>query len=250
LPGKVKGAFITPGGHDFISPGEGGVTLEENTVQLEKYSFGTGDRFGQQGSAQLKALQLATERGVDVAIVWNKSHREHLVVGTSPADVRREADAAVRGGDWQGGYHVDADHIGLANVDQFIDPSDFFTLDVADFIGRPAEENDISAFVEAHRPFTGSVTIEGMQRQLMVSSGQLRAIAEKYLFAIQQAAQIHAYISSKKGTDPFITEVSMDETDEPQSPEELFFILAAVAAYGIPVQTIAPKFTGRFKRKK
>ncbi len=217
-------------------------------MKLEKYSFGTGDRFGQQGSAQLKAVQLAAEHGVDVAIVWNKSHREHLIVGTSPADVRQEADAAVRSADWQSGYYVDADHIGLANVDQFIDPSDFFTIDVADFIGRPAEENDISAFVEAHRPFTGSVTVEGMERLLMISSDQLWAIAEKYLFAIQQAAQIHAHISSKKGTDPFITEVSMDETDEPQSPEELFFILAAVAAYGIPVQTIAPKFTGRFNK--
>jgi hypothetical protein len=40
----------------------------------------------------------------------------------------------------------------------------------------------------------------------------------------------------------------MDETDEPQSPEELFFILAAIAAQGIPVQTIAPKFTGRFNK--
>ena len=40
----------------------------------------------------------------------------------------------------------------------------------------------------------------------------------------------------------------MDETDEPQRPEELLFILAAIAAENIPVQTIAPKFTGRFNK--
>jgi hypothetical protein len=40
----------------------------------------------------------------------------------------------------------------------------------------------------------------------------------------------------------------MDETTEPQSPEELFFILAAIALHKIPVQTIAPKFTGRFNK--
>ena len=217
-------------------------------MQLEKYSFGTGDRFGQQGPAQLKAVQQAAEQGADVAIVWNKSHREHQIVGTSPADVRQEADAAIKGSGWQGGYHVDADHIGLDNVGPFVDPCDFFTIDVADFIGSKAEENDISIFVENHREYTGSIEIDGMDRSLTVSSDKLRAIVDKYLFAIQQAAQIHAHISSKKGAVPFITEISMDETDEPQSPEELFFILAAIAAHGIPVQTIAPKFTGRFNK--
>ena len=217
-------------------------------MQLEKYSFGTGDRFGQQGAAQLKAVQLAAEHGVGVAIVWNKSHREHQIVGTSPADVRQEADAAIKGSGWQGGYHVDADHIGLDNVAPFVDPCDFFTIDVADFIGSMAEENDISTFVESHTQFTGSIPIDGMERSLTVSSDELRAIAEKYLFAIQQAAGIHAHIAGAKGAVPFITEVSMDETDEPQSPEKLFFILAAIAAEQIPIQTIAPKFTGRFNK--
>ncbi len=38
-------------------------------------------------------------------------------------------------------YFVDADHIGLKTVDRFIAPSDFFTLDVADFIGKPAADS-------------------------------------------------------------------------------------------------------------
>jgi hypothetical protein len=40
----------------------------------------------------------------------------------------------------------------------------------------------------------------------------------------------------------------MDETDMPQTPEELAFILAALADQGIPAQTIAPKFSGRFNK--
>lgn len=40
----------------------------------------------------------------------------------------------------------------------------------------------------------------------------------------------------------------MDETDTPQSPAELLVILAALADYGVPLQTIAPKFTGRFNK--
>jgi hypothetical protein len=38
----------------------------------------------------------------------------------------------------------------------------------------------------------------------------------------------------------------MDETDAPQTPAELFFILSAIAQEGIPIQTIAPKFSGKF----
>jgi len=40
----------------------------------------------------------------------------------------------------------------------------------------------------------------------------------------------------------------MDETDSPQTPVELLIILAALADEKVPVQTIAPKFTGRFNK--
>ena len=40
----------------------------------------------------------------------------------------------------------------------------------------------------------------------------------------------------------------MDETDSPQTPPELLIILAALADEKIPIQTIAPKFTGRFNK--
>src|SRR3989449_9468356 len=40
----------------------------------------------------------------------------------------------------------------------------------------------------------------------------------------------------------------MDETDAPQTPVELLFILAAMGREKIPLQTIAPKFTGRFNK--
>jgi len=217
-------------------------------MKLEKYSFGTGDRFGQQGKAQLDAIKKAKERGVDIAIVWNKSHREHTIVGTSQGDVRKEADAAVSGFSWAGAYHVDADHIGLANVDGFMDYSDFFTLDVADFIGEKAGKDEILAFVDKYSGYCGQFSIDGIAEPLEISTDKIRNIAEKYLVAVNQAAAIYGYIASKKGRDNFITEVSMDETAEPQTPEELLFILAALGDKGVPVQTIAPKFTGRFNK--
>ena len=79
---------------------------------LGKYSFGIGDRFGHQGKAQLSAVMKAKEHGLDITPVWNKSHREHTIIGTSPADVRKEAREAVAALNWGGSYFVDADHIG------------------------------------------------------------------------------------------------------------------------------------------
>ena len=104
-------------------------------MRLGKYSFGIGDRFGHQGRALLGAMAEARANGIDIAPVWNKSKREHGIVGTSPGDVRREADESAAALGWDGPYFVDADHVGRPSVDEFIEASDFFTLDVADRIG-------------------------------------------------------------------------------------------------------------------
>ncbi|NQU40323.1 MAG: hypothetical protein HQ523_10260 [Lentisphaerae bacterium] len=217
-------------------------------LKLEKYSMGVGDRFARQGEAQLEALVRAAADGLEVVPVWNKSHREHTIIGTVPGDVRREADAAVAALGWSGGYHVDADHIGLGNVDLFMESSDFFTIDVADFTGEVAPEADIEAFVERYSEFVGELKIEGLDEPLTISRDQIETAARQFLLAIQEAGRIYRHIEAAKGAGTFITEVSMDETDRPQSPLEMLFILAAIADEGIPAQTIAPKFTGRFNK--
>jgi hypothetical protein len=76
----------------------------------------------------------------------------------------------------------------------------------------------------------------------------VRRIAGKYLFAAQEAGRIYRRVESARGAGTFITEVSMDETDTPQVPAELLVILAALADEGVPAQTVAPKFTGRFNK--
>jgi len=149
---------------------------------------------------------------------------------------------------WTGAYYVDADHIGIKTVDAFIDASDFFTLDVADVTGRAAYPGSIRKFIEACTPYTGNLKFSKINASFAVDHDFLLYVAEKYLLAIQEAGRIYRHIVSAKGKDRFITEVSMDETDAPQSPAELFFILAAIAGEGIPAQTIAPKFIGRFNK--
>ena len=164
-------------------------------MEIGKYSFGIGDRFAHEGVNQLKALIEAEERfGVHFDPVWNKSNREHQIVGTEPAETRREADEAVAALGYKDRYFVDADHINLTNVDRFIEASDFFTIDVADYIGK-----------------TGTME-------------------ERFLPAIKEAGRIYRHIAECKGAGNFVTEVSMDEVDEAQTPEELRYILKELAA--------------------
>ncbi len=175
-------------------------------VTLEKLSIGVGDRFAHQAKAQLAACVCARNRGVEIVPVWNKSNREHLIIGSEPSSQRAAADAAVRDLKWNASYYVDADHINLTTVDRFVEPCDFFTIDVADAL--------------AHGPES----------------------------AMKEAGRIYRHIESKKGAGNFVTEVSIDETDAPQTPEVLDRILRLIADERIPIQTIAPKFTGRFNK--
>ncbi len=216
-------------------------------MKLEKYSFGMGDRFLHQGRAQLQSIINAKNAGVDITPVWNKSDREHVIVGTEPLSLRGEADAAVSALNWDAAYRVDADHINMVTVDRFIDCSDFFTLDVGDAIGQQASNVDIDAFVLSQSRYIGELDIPGAGTYT-VSREDIRNVAATFLKAVQLAGEIYRHIVDRKGSEDFIAEVSMDETENPQTPLDMFFILAMIAEEGIPAQTVAPKFTGRFNK--
>jgi hypothetical protein len=215
---------------------------------LGKYSMGLGDRFGHQGSAQLKAIIAASQKGIEITPVWNKSNREHITIGTEPGDVRTEADIVTKNAAYNKEYFVDADHINMDTVDRFIESSDFFTIDVASYIGKKAEDHEIARFVTSVGKYTGNLNIPGTKLSFSISKSQVTQIAEKYLFAAIKAFEIYRKIEKIKGKDNFVTEVSMDEVPDPQTPVELFIILKMLASKNIPLQTIAPKFSGRFNK--
>lgn len=215
--------------------------------KIEKFSFGVGDRFAHQAESQLAAFVQAEALGIPIVPVWNKSHREHTTIGSRPGSVREAADAAVAKLGWDKSHYIDADHINLQTVDGFVDSSDFFTIDVADSIGKPAATEAVTEFVDRHPELVGDHDIPGIERVLHINRSDVMRIAEQYLLATMQAGDIFRHIQGVKG-DAFVTEVSMDETDSPQTPVELLVILAAIADQDIPIQTIAPKFTGRFNK--
>lgn len=217
-------------------------------LTIEKYSFGVGDRFAHQAKSQLASCVQALEKGVEVVPVWNKSHREHTTIGSEPGSVRRAADAAVAALGWTRSHYVDADHINMGNVEGFLPHSDFFTIDVADGIGATPDSALVESFVAKHPELIGTIAIPGIEEPFETDASYVTDVATKYLQAVKDAGQIYRHILEKKSGTPFVPEVSMDETDAPQTPPELLIILAALADEGIPLQTIAPKFTGRFNK--
>jgi hypothetical protein len=217
-------------------------------LKLAKYSVGTGDRFAHQAKAQLQACIKAIDSGVEVIPVWNKSNREHTIIGSEPTTTRAAADAAVKALNWKLPYFCDADHITLQTVNRFLGACDFYTHDVADFIGQPALAADIECFVGKHKELLGHIHLEGVSDSFEITPDVLRQTAQKYLTAVKKAGEIYRAIVAVKSEGNFIPEVSMDETDSAQTPVELLIILAAIADEGIPVQTIAPKFSGRFNK--
>jgi len=222
--------------------------MRSEGLKLTKYSVGTGDRFAHQAKAQLQACVKALNNGLEVVPVWNKSNREHMIIGSEPSSVREAADAAVKALGWKLPYYCDADHITAATVDRFLAPCDFFTFDVADFIGQSAEAVDIESFVKRHLELQGSIELAGADEAFEITPEILRQTAGKFLAAVKKAGEVHLRVLNARGAGKFISEVSMDETDRAQSPVELLIILAAIADEGIPVQTIAPKFSGRFNK--
>lgn len=207
-----------------------------------------GDRFGRQGKAQLQSVLDARKSGMDVAPVWNKSKREHTLIGTEPQSLRDEADAAVQALGYNGPYFVDADHITIQTVDDFLSCSDFFTLDVADSLGHPPASEENSARYREALKGLGEVSIEGLDEPIVFDEAAAEQIVSNYGLAIEAAKELFEKIALSRTDGKFAIEVSMDETETPQGPKELLGILRLLSLEQVPAQTVAPKFTGRFNK--
>ncbi len=215
---------------------------------LAKYSLGIGDRFAHQGEHLLKAFIEAEKKGVEITPVWNKSYREHKMVHSEPSSVYEEADQSVKKLGWKNSFGVDADHINMDNVQPFIECSNFFTIDVSNYIGKGAPEAEIESFVRKTRSiFLDDFQIKGLSIPIELTAEEIRKTARKFLMAMQEAASVYTYIKSKK-KEEFAVEISIDEVEAPQTTTEFLLILHMIALNSIPIDTIAPKFAGQFNK--
>jgi len=171
-----------------------------------------------------------------------------MIIDSEPSGTRAAADAAVQALGWTGPYFLDADHINLNTFDRFLAPCDFFTIDVADSIGQRSDPEEVTRFIERHPELQGEIALPRIAEPFHIDRRFVERTATHFLAAVQHAGEIYRAIAERKGQGTFIAEISMDETGSPQTPPELLIILAAIADEKIPVQTLAPKFTGRFNK--
>ena len=80
-----------------------------------------------QGKAQLQACFAALHQGVEVIPVWNKSNREHNIIGSEPSQTRRAAKVAVEAMEWARRFPASMgdQESGLIEVRQLYELDDF-----------------------------------------------------------------------------------------------------------------------------
>lgn len=215
---------------------------------IEKYSFGTGDRFGRSGQAQLAAIMEMNRLGIPVVPVWNKSNREHSLIGSAPASTAAAAADAVTAAGYRGKYYVDADHVSLDILDRFVPHCNFFTLDVASHIGKKPDETGVRDFLHLMQRYKGDFRLPVTGNIFSVTDAYLQEVARKYLKAMSEVGKMYRYLCKVRDSTEFVTEVSVDESDEVQGPVDLFFILAMLRLFDVDVQTLAPRFPGLFAK--
>jgi hypothetical protein len=210
--------------------------MSTQPLVIGKYSLGMGDRFAHEAEAQLAACIAAKKLGVEIVPVWNKSNREHNIIGSEPTSTRAAADAAVKALGWTAPYFLDADHIGLKTVDRFVGVSDFFTIDVADFIAQPADPAAVKAFVDRHPELVGTITLAGIDRPFTTTRADVERTAAKFLLAVQEAGKVYRHIAPKftgrfnKGVD-YVGDLAQFERE---FNDDLCVIAHAVKQYGLP----------------
>ena len=192
---------------------------------------------------------MAAEQGAEVVPVWNKSHREHTTIGSEPGSVRAAADAAVRELGWKKPYHVDADHIRLETVDGFL-ASSRLLHHRRGRLDRPARRSRSGAGVRRPTRRTGRPAGDPRHRSAVrdrpgpTSSGSPASICGPS----RRPGGSIGTSRPPRGRGSSSPKCRWTRPTARRRPPELLVILAAIADEKIPIQTIAPKFTGRFNK--
>jgi hypothetical protein len=58
----------------------------------------------------------------------------------------------------------------VGTVERFLAPCDFFTIDVADSIGKQSADYDVQSFVQRHSELSGRIRLEGVAQQFEITS--------------------------------------------------------------------------------
>ncbi|PKO13548.1 MAG: hypothetical protein CVU39_18670 [Chloroflexi bacterium HGW-Chloroflexi-10] len=221
-------------------------------------SAGMGDRLGLATPGHVRATQ---KTGGKIAPIFaQQSIREMGRTNRTPYQVMDDATWGTFQENWKNGVGADADHlkttadIDLCQAAGFT----FFTIDPGDHVNNAAETASLSDLNElitklpeeiqakANDLLNKTFSIDGMK--LVFDEMTLFKAMVKYGRAIWHVKNMYEYLVSASGSRPFELEVSVDETDQPTTHAEHFYIASELKRLGVKWVSLAPRYVGRFEK--
>jgi hypothetical protein len=225
-------------------------------------SFGLGDRLGLAGPAHVRAVR-------DTAlfpILAQQSIRELERTRRTPREVVDCATFSAFQEDLQSGFGADADHLKSTSDIDRVSGAGFcwFTLDPGDHVVNEADHmsptelksraeklnwSRLGRSIESVRAdYSGKAFPISDSFQLSPTDDEIWRAWVKYGRVILHVHQLHDHLEKCFGKDRFELELSVDETDSVTSPFEHYLVVSELNRLGVRIDSIAPRFVGRFEK--
>jgi hypothetical protein len=221
-------------------------------------SAGLGDRLGLATPGHVRAIR--DTHGKVAPIFAQQSMREMARTGRTPQQVMDEALWGIFAENWQGGFGADADHLKTPeDINQCLAAGfTFFTIDPGAHVDNRAETASLGELREMAAQLPAEVLpkdsglqdrsydVEGLK--ITFDEGILLKAAVKYGRAVAHVAAMYRHLAAAAGTRTFEVEVSVDETDQPTSHAEHYYVASELKRLGVKWVSLAPRFVGRFEK--
>ena len=234
-------------GFPFTAP----VSLRDRTTTI-----GCGDRLGLATPGHLRGLS-----GYDVApVLAQQSIRELTLARRTFPGVVADVTFLVFQEGYRRGYGADGDHLKTtADIDAALEAGmPMITLDLSDVMSAgPAGWS--AARVEEEFGKLGAETRSRVEEtyadkrfrvgshEIHFSALEARRCALMYLKALDFSKDADSHVRARRGN-RYDLEISIDETTAPTLPEHHLFIARELAARGVMVSSLAPRFVGEFQK--
>jgi hypothetical protein len=209
-------------------------------------SFGLGDRLGIASYGHIKLF----EQYDAYPVFAQQSIRELTLTGRTYENVLDTATFAVFREGYKRPWGADGDHLKKAEDVEYALSLGFtmITLDCSDHIKSGVTiQNAPPASPEYQEKYLGKTFDIGEEQSIRFEEGELRQAVAIYGDAIAFAIDIFRRFLKSSASDADF-EISIDETNEPTTPLQHYFVARELTDAGVKIATIAPRFCGDFQK--
>ncbi len=223
-------------------------------------SFGCGDRLGIATPGHI-----AAGKGKDIKLILaQQSIREMTRSGRSAQQVMDDAAWGVFEAGFTAGFGSDADHLKTTEDIDLCAAAGFlmFTVDPGDHVDDQADNYDLKQLADKYQAlrwdqlgissadclkrYTG--TFDLGQIKLTITEQQVARAAVKYAGAVGHSSAMFEHLLKKKDRGQFELEISVDETANPTSPAEHYYVASELRRLDVQWVSLAPRFVGDFEK--